>query len=484
MTISGALSNAMSGLRAAGRGAEVVSANIANAMTPGYGRRILALSSSSIGPGGGVRIDGITRVVDAGLASDRRLADAQQSNVQGNVDFLLRYEQFLGTPNDPNSLTARLSGFENALITASSRPDAPERLSAAVIEAEYLVNSLRDASEGIQTARAVADRTIGSQVDELNTALGQVVALNQQITAAQVQGGDTAGLQDQRQQILDRIGVLVPVREAPRDNGQVALYTTGGAVLLDGTAAEIGFERSNVVTPYMSVTGGTLSGLTINGTPIRTGSDNGALRGGAIGAQFAVRDELGVEAQATVDMLARELVVRFQNDEIDPTLSPGDAGLFTDSGGTFDVANERGLSSRLMLNASVDPEQGGQAWRLRDGINALVPGDAGNANVLQGLSEVLNEARIPGNGNLGGGAFSMTELAATITSGIGSQRAVAEQELSYTSARLTELTERQLADGVDTDAEFQRLLLIEQSYAANARMIEAVEEMMQTILRL
>jgi hypothetical protein len=49
MTISGALSNALSGLRAAGRGAEVVSSNISNALTPGYARRELSLVSSSIG---------------------------------------------------------------------------------------------------------------------------------------------------------------------------------------------------------------------------------------------------------------------------------------------------------------------------------------------------------------------------------------------------------------------------------------------------
>ena len=42
----------------------------------------------------------------------------------------------------------------------------------------------------------------------------------------------------------------------------------------------------------------------------------------------------------------------------------------------------------------------------------------------------------------------------------------------------------ELEDGVDTDAELQRLLLIEQAYAANARMIETVDDMMQALLRI
>ena len=484
MTISGALTNAMSGLRAAGRGAEVVSSNISNALTPGYGRRVLGLSSSTIGDAGGVRIDGIVRIVNASLAADTRLAGAEQLNAQGTADFYQRVEQLLGTPDDPASISARLTGFESALITASSRPDAPERLSSAISEAQGLIQSLQAASDGIQDARTVADRTIAHQVDTLNVSLEQVVALKQQITAVQVQGGDVSSLQDQRQQVIDRIGELVPIREVPRDNGQIALYSTGGAVLLDGTSARIEFDRSNVVTPYMSVSANTLSGLRINGNPVRTGSENGVIRGGAIAAQFEIRDELGVEAQAQLDTVARDLVSRFQDPAVDTTLATGDAGLFTDSGGAFDPVNERGISSRLVLNPSVDPDQGGEVWRIRDGINAVVPGLVGDSSLLQSLGSALSDSRVPASGGFGGGAFSLTGLVSTVTSSIGSARTIAEQELSFASARFNELTERQLADGVDTDEEIQRLLTIEQSYAANARVIEAVDEMMQTILRL
>ncbi len=484
MTISAALSNAISGLRAAGRGAEVVSSNISNALTPGYGRRVLGLSSATIGNTGGVRVDGIMRIVDASLASDRRLAGAEQINAQGAADFLAGVERLLGTPDNPASLSARLSGFENALITASSRPDATERLSAAVSQAKDLVGSIAAASSGIQDARSLADRTISTQVDQLNSGLQQIVALNHQITALQVQGGSVAGLQDQRQRVIDDLGVLVPLREVPRDNGQIALYSVGGAVLVDGTAAVVGFDRSNIVTPYMSVEGGTLSGLTINGTAVRTSSEKGALRGGAIGAQFAIRDELGVEAQTQVDAIARDLVTRFQDPGVDPTIIPGGPGLFTDSGGAFDPANERGLAGRLALNAMVDPDQGGEVWRLRDGVNAATPGLTGNATLLQSLGTALSGAVVPGGGGFGGSAFTASGLVAAVTSQIGSDRTIAEQKLTFAAARFSELTERQLADGVDTDDEIQRLMTIEQAYAANARVIQTVDEMMQTIMRL
>ncbi|QFT58387.1 Flagellar hook-associated protein 1 [Sulfitobacter sp. THAF37] len=484
MTISGALTNAMSGLRAASRGAEVVSSNISNALTPGYARRVLALSTQATGGASGVQIDGVVRIMDAALASDRRMAEADQTHADSRVQFHTRFETLIGTPDDPASLSARIAGFENSLISAASRPDAPERLVASVGAARDLATGLRDASAGVQAARGDADRNIARMVDELNIALEHVVELNTQITALQVQGGNTATLQDQRQQVVDRIATLAPVREVPRDNGQIALYSTGGAVLIDGTAAVIGFEPVNVVTPHMSLADGTLSGLTVNGQSVRTDSDRGALRGGALAGQFAIRDEHGVAAQAQLDTLARDLIERFEDPAVDPTLGAGDAGLFTDGGAPLDPLDTVGLAQRLSVNSAVDPQQGGEAWRIRDGMNAVVQGNAGDATLLQAFSQALNDPRPVTGGGIGGQSFGAMSLAATLASNIGADRTNAEQILSFATSRLTELTERQLADGVDSDAEIQRLMLIERAYAANARVIETVDEMMQTLLRM
>ncbi len=51
MSISSALTNALTGLTAARR-ADVVSANVANALTPGYGRREVQISAMSLGGNG------------------------------------------------------------------------------------------------------------------------------------------------------------------------------------------------------------------------------------------------------------------------------------------------------------------------------------------------------------------------------------------------------------------------------------------------
>lgn len=484
MSISGALNNAVSGLRATGRAAEVVSSNIANALTPGYGARSLTLSSRSTGDTGGVRIEGIVRNVDPLLLSDRRLAAADYGNASISAGFLDQLDGLLGTPETTGSLSANLADFENTLITATSRPDAVERLDSAVVSARDLTNSINRISEGIQEARSRADNSIDTQVNRLNAALVEVVELNGQISANAARGQDVASLQDLRQKTIDEISEIVPIRLIQRSNGAVALYSKGGAVLLDGLPAEVGFTATNAVTAYQSLGGGSLSGLTLNGQAIDTSQDRGALRGGTLAAQFEVRDELAVEAQTQIDAFTRDLIERFADTTVDPTLVPGDAGLFTDAGAAFSTADEVGISARISVNPAIDPSQGGESWRLRDGMNAVVPGNSGDASIIRSLAEALSTNRVPASGSFGSGSFNSSDLTASILSQVAAQRITADNRVAFTSSHLDELKQVELSQGVDSDAELQRLILIEQAYAANARIIQTADEMLDSLLRI
>ena len=481
MSITGAMNAAITGLRAAARGTEIVSNNISNALTPNYGRRGLELSTLSNNATGGVQISGISRQMNESVVADRRFATASQQNTQTAVDFFRALEDIIGILGSTDGLNGRLASFEQSLISAASRPDAVERLSQTVRDAAGLIDSLNQASAEVQDMRTSADQKIAQDVATLNTALQQVEQINIQITATRSQGGSSPALLDQRQTILDRIGAIVPINVVPRDNGAVSIYTEGGAVLLDITAAHIGFEKQNLVTAYQTIDAGTLSGLSLNGQDLLRAS---ALGGGSLGGYFAVRDTYGVQAQSQLDAVARDLVERFADPAVDPTLTAGDPGLFTDAGAAFDPLNEVGLSARLSLNTAVDPTAGGEAWRLRDGLGAVSPGAVGDASLLNNMRGAIDEPRVPASGNLGTGPQNLADLFSSFTGTLAVTRNGAEQELSFTAARLNELTQLQLSEGVDTDQELQNLLVLEQAYAANARVIQAADEMLDVLTRL
>ena len=379
MSITSSLSSALSGLTVAARAAEVVSSNIANAMTEGYGRRELQTAARVVGSSGqGVQVTGVLRQVDPILLGDRRLAEAGSGGRNATADFLKRLERVIGTPDSANSLGSSIAAFDTALIDAASRPESEPRLARVATTAKSVASYLATTSDDIQTARSAADNRIESEVAQVNNALLRVADINGQIRVSSGNGHDVSALEDQRQQVIDDISQIIPLREVPRGNGQIALFSAGGAVLLDGSPATLGFVPVGMIVPGMTQGSGALSGLTINEKPVATG-DAGVVSGGSLAGHFAVRDDLGPQAQAQLDALARDLTERFSDPTLDISRAPGTAGLFTDMGGVFLPANEIGLSQRLRINAAADPAQGGALWRLRDGLGAAAPGPAGNA---------------------------------------------------------------------------------------------------------
>lgn len=482
MSISGSLSNALSGLTAAARMADVVSSNTANALTEGYARRELSLVAQSVGGNGaGVKVVGVNRSVNEPVLQDRRIATAAASNATARTDFYAQIEEMIGTPEDASSLSSRLATLDSSLITAASMPESESRLSAVLSSAQNVSDQLNDMSDGLMQIRMNADKSISAQVDTLNQSLTQIDELNAKILAVRSSGSDATALLDQRQALVDKVSEIVPVRQLQRDNDQIVLYTTGGAILLEGNPAEIGFTSTPVITAGMTLENGALSGLTINGMAVSP-SDDGVLGGGTLGAMFAVRDELAPGVQSQIDAVARDLVERFSDSAVDPTLTATTPGLFTDGGAVFDASLEVGLAGRIEINAAADPEQGGALWRLRDGMGATTPGDVGNSTLLVALSDALNTERVPASGGFGLSMRSASGLVSDLLSSVSSDRQASETVQSYTTARQETLNEMALADGVDTDYELQTLLKVEQAYAANARVIKTLDELMQQLL--
>ena len=75
-------------------------------------------------------------------------------------------------------------------------------------------------------------------------------------------------------------------------------------------------------------------------------------------------------------------------------------------------------------------------------------------------------------------------LAAERWPGASGARLTAEAESSFATARSSALTTLELERGVDTDREMQELLLVEQAFGANARVVQTVDELIQMLLRM
>jgi len=485
MSISTTLSNALSGLAAASRSAQIVSTNVSNATTEGYSRREIQLSARTTGGyGAGVQVDGVQRVVDENLIRERRLASSAVGETREVNAFLKDAMSLLGEPQQEHSLVARVAEFDASLLSATTRPESDARLNDVLNAAEAIAEKLNVVSDGIRVARQDADKTIASEVARLNASLEQIADLNAQILRAKATHQDYPALLDNRQNVIDGISELIPIRVLSRDNDTVALYTTNGALLVDVNPAEFGFEQTDFITADMTLASGALSGLTLNGEDIRPDGPYSPISGGRLSGLFQVRDAHAPAFQANVDALAYDLISRFEDPTLDATLGVGDAGLFTDAGSVLDPGNVVGLAGRVSINAAVDPSAGGGVWRLRDGLGAAAIGPVGDASLLDAMRERLNQAVLTTGGSLSTVERSLANHTADLTSFVGQSVDVNSSTLAFQQSRYAGLDEAVMANGVDTDQELQKLLLIEQAYAANARVIQTADELIQLLIGL
>ncbi len=485
MSISAAISNAVSGLTATSRGTEIVSTNIANSQTEGYGRRELELSSRIYERGGGVAIDGINRSVNAGILADSRLALAQLGSSDTKAQFHIAMENEIGNATQASSLDALLAAFSSALTNATARPDSDVRLSAVLDTASALAGKINNIADNVQRARSDAERTIANDVARLNSALERVTALNKQIAGLMAQGKDASSQMDARQAAVSSISDIVPLKQISRDNGQIALFTTGGAILLDGPKpATIEFTKAGPIQPDMSLSGGTLANLVFNGKELTTSQQAELFSGGSLSANFFLRDEEAPAYQSQIDAIARDLYDRVSDPSVDASLATGDAGLFTDNQSAFAAANEAGFANRIAVNSVIDPAAGGQLWHIRAGINAAGPGDSGESGLLNNLGTALSDTRLPVSPNLTASSRSFYALTSELSSYSASNRVRSEATALQNRSQSESMRTALLADGVDTDKEMETLLALERAYAANAKVFQSANDMLDTILRL
>lgn len=486
MTLSLALNNALSGLRSASTQADLIANNVSNALTPGYARREAILSPAIVGGEGlGVQVTGVLRAANPVATESRRLAEASFGDADLKASVQNRLANVIGEPGAPNALATAADRLDAALAAAGDTPESAPLLNAAARAAADYVSSVNAVAAAAATLRTEADASIAKQVTIVNGALKKVQSINAEISAREISGGDTSALQDQREGLVREISSLIPLKSVKRDGGQIALFAKNGAQLLDGRAAELSFSPTRVVTPDLTVGSGSLSGIALNGSPIPIGQggDGGLLDGGSLSAAFEVRDVILPAFAADLDAFAADLITRTQGLVGDPTLGAGDAGLFTDAGAAFAPSEVVGLASRLQLNPAVDISTGGDPSFLREGLLSTAPGDPGQNGVLRAIQDALL-APTSSSGSLTG-EKSAAGFAAEISSRVISDAFVAEETSTFRLSQLQVLQDAETSmTGVDTDQELSRLLVVEQAYAASAKVVEVIDQLMERLTRL
>ena len=389
MSLSSALSIAMSGLSANQTALSITSSNVANAQTPGYvARSPDQVEVNSGDSGASVLISGVNRQLDQYLQSQLRTETSGGAYADQISSVLQQLQSVYGTPGSAGTLETAFSNFTTALQALSSNSGTSSAQTSALTAAQALAQQLNATTQGIQTLRTNAEQDIGTSVTQANADMSQIAQINAQLQGMASTDPSAATLMDQRDSAINDLSTLMGVRVTTDNTNQTQVYTTSGVQLVSGPqAATLSFtnEQSQLNANSLWNSNPAKSGA---GTITLTSSDgsridmiaNNAISSGKIGADLTLRDTTLVQAQAQVDQLAATL-----SGSLSDTTTAGTAVTSgTQSGFNVDLSNVLpGNSINLTYtNTATNTQQQVQIVSVADPTALPLPNTGSNPKVI------------------------------------------------------------------------------------------------------
>ncbi|MFI2753193.1 flagellar hook-associated protein FlgK [Cellulomonas sp. P22] len=467
-TFSG-LGTALSSLIAQRQGLEVSGQNIANANTVGYTRQRAAMSalpaatvpsmfSTNNGVGNGVHVTSIQRLSDAFLDARVNTESGAAAYLAARATSYANLEKTIGEPATTglaNQLGAMWSAWQDVANTPSKESSRAVLLETSQQVADRLATLYTSADTQWTQTRTTAV----ALVDQINTAAKNVADLNERILAITNSGAAANELMDARDQQITQLATLAGATTRARDNGQIDVFVGGNAIVDGASSKELAV--SGAATFGQATAGGTVSVVWAGTSPaVNAGLDSGRVAGllSVLAPPGTPAGSGGAltEAAATYDAVATQIATRVNALHGSATTVGGAPGgdFFT-----IDPTKPAALGLKVAITnpadvAVADPAKGALDGSVADAIARL--GTATDGPDASWSSAVVQ---------LGVRTASLGSRAAVAEA---SRSAAASQQLSQAS--------------VDTDEETVNMLAYQRAYEGAARVMTAIDEMLDTLI--
>jgi flagellar hook-associated protein 1 len=454
-------------------GVEVAGQNLANVNNPAYSRQRVAIASSltimsEMGPQG-TGADAVAIVQMRSAILDNQIQ--AEASVRGSLfaqQIALQYAQAaLGVQIDTtassaegasaaqgvggaHSLTDSLGALFNSFQSLSTNPTSMAERQTLLMKAGGLATQFNQLNTRLDNLKSSLNSAMDSDVAAANQLLSDIAKLNDQIGRIESTGNGAANdLRDARQERLETLAKYVKLDVAQGSNGALDI-SIGGVAMVTGNTV------TDTLQTYDAGGGQILIRAATAGTPL-------TLTGGSIQGTIDARDGAITDLQTSLNTLASQLIA-----EVNAVHATG----FSLSGGTGATfftgtnASDIGVNSALLGDPSLVQASG----------VAGTPGDNQTALALAQLAQ----KKLPAlNGQ-------------TLSQGYGQAVAAFGQSLSTVNLALSDqqtvenmlLQQRDSIGGVSLDEEMADLMRFQKAFAASARLITTVDEMLNDVVNL
>lgn len=429
------ISTAASGLSATQVVLNAISNNVANSETDGYSRRTVTLTSVSTG---GVTASSINRETSFYLQTQSWDSTSDVGYYTSYSEYTTYLEELMSS--DSLDISTSLTTFYSALEEASTSPDDDSLRTAVLTDAEAVADAFNSLAGYLDDIETEVESQVGTTVDSINDYASQIAELNAQIVKLQSTGSDTSSLEDSRDSLIASLSELVEVDVTAQDDGSYTITLPQGQTLVSGSSS------------------GTMDWSEDDGLTLTYGTQTTSVSedmSGSLGGLFAFVSDVLEPTQEALGDLATQVA-----DELNAVQATGydldgesGAALFTydadDPAGTISISDDFD-SDDLAFSSSSDTSE------------------TGNNDNLLTMLDLANDQE-------------STYTALVTKLGLVSSQAEASLETS-TSLQSTLADSVSSISGVNLDEEAANLVLYQNIYSANSKVLTVADELFETVL--
>ncbi len=408
--------------------------------------------------GSGVDITGINQIRDIFLDAQYRGENCVYGEWDAKAQVLNSLEAIFNEPSDTGIATVMKQFFES-LEELSKTPESLSTRATVRERAVAVAQTIRTTYNKLVDKREEINQNIITNIGEVNSYAKRIADLNDQIYKFELNGDKANDLRDSRNLLLDKLSDLVSITSYEDSRGRLRVDIAGRALVDNTDYYEIEAKANptdNMVNPVWKTTGvavdlksGRIKGLLDardgNGDPAYKGVNYYINQWNTFATTFT--DTINEQHRAGYGLNSTTAVNLFK-DLSTPGLNAGDMDISDD---IKDDLNK--------IAAASDP-------------NGL-PGD--NTNILK-LIKLRGDTGVFTTG-------TFEDFTTSLISNLGVDAQQAERMTANQSVLAKYVdNNRQSISGVSMDEEMSDMIKYQHSYNAAARMITAIDEMIDTIV--
>lgn len=465
------LRSSSTALDALQRSVKTVQNNVSNASTPGYAKQRMNLSAQEFSfdgsLAGGVQVSGLTTYRDRYSEANVRA----QATVLGFTEQSARQLAWVESSfslDDKGGLAPAMDDLFKAFTSWSVAPSSLSEKENVYAMSDKLATTFNRIANSLQQSANESGRQIETTLRTIDTITERIRLFN---TSTRTGGKDDAGLDARLNADLEDLAQLVNFDAVFQEDGTVTVVAAAGAALV------VGDQRLTMAASFEQNDPAPLHPDALLPVVIRSSSGvdiTGSVTGGKLGALIAFRNEklaeyLGTtQTQGQLNRLAETVATRI-NDILATGQQPPDPPVPMFILGSSPVA----IAQAMRVNPALEP-----GMLQATDVSTNPPKANGVAFRLAGLANPSDQDDM-----LDGVSFigAVGRLAAKS----GRDYAEAKQQ---NDSRIQLLTQaRNLRDSISAvslDEEAIRLVEFQRAYQAAARLVTALDEIMEMTVNL